>query len=90
MEIFRRSKMPPMAVRLIRGQQEKSYMKFTFQIKKSRGFRHKFDFELGYLVKSPCRECLKRKKFPKCIDDCNDIDKIQTLLSETISCTKDR
>jgi len=65
-------------------------MKFTSPMKKTRMFQYKFDFEVGYLVKSPCRECLKRKKFPKCADDCNDIDKIQTLLAETISCSKDR
>jgi hypothetical protein len=65
-------------------------MKFQSPIKKSRMFRYKFDFELGYLVKSPCRECIKRKDFPKCADDCEDIDKIQTLLSETISCSKNR
>ncbi len=58
-------------------------------MKKNRVIRYRFDFDLGYLVKSPCRECLKRKKFPGCVDQCSDIHKIQTLLSETISCSKD-
>jgi len=49
---------------------------------------YKFDFEVGYLTKSPCKECNERKNFPKCIDDCRALDKIQTILSEARSCTK--
>lgn len=49
---------------------------------------YKFDFEVGYLKKSPCKECDKRKNFPKCINDCPALDKIQTILSGVRSCTK--
>jgi len=51
-------------------------------------FRNKFDFEVGYLIKSPCRECKERKTFPICIDECNILDSIQNILAEGISCTK--
>ncbi|MCK4620344.1 MAG: hypothetical protein KAT52_10390 [Desulfobacterales bacterium] len=51
-------------------------------------YKYKFDFEVGYLIKSPCKECNKRENFPKCIDDCRALDKIQTILSEVRSCTR--
>ena len=50
--------------------------------------KFKFDFEVGYLVKSPCKECEKRTDFPNCIDDCDKIDKIHEYLLNTISCTR--
>lgn len=49
--------------------------------------RNKFDFEIGYLIKSPCKECDTRKYFPECSDGCSILDKIQTTLSAGISCT---
>ncbi len=52
-------------------------------------FKFKFDFEVGYLVNSPCKECDQRDdKFPECCDQCDIIDNIQTILSETRSCTR--
>jgi len=63
-------------------------MKSASPMKKSRVFRHKFDFELGHLIKSPCRECMMRKRLPKCLDECELLEKIQILLAETVSCTK--
>jgi len=53
-------------------------------------YKHKFDFEIGYLVKSPCRDCEKRTEFPKCISKCVILDKIQTVLTGTISSVKSR
>lgn len=50
--------------------------------------RNKFDFDVGYLVKSPCRGCPIRPSFPKCIDTCDMLDKIQTLAARGISCTR--
>ena len=49
--------------------------------------RHRLDFDVGYLVKSPCREC-DRENFPECIDDCKILDKIHTMLAGVISCTR--
>ncbi len=47
--------------------------------------RDKFDFDVGYLVKSPCNECSDRDKFPKCSDTCQVLDKIRTKLAKGIS-----
>lgn len=49
--------------------------------------RDKFDFEIGYLVKSPCRDCAHRKNLPQCSDQCGIIDKIRILLARGISCS---
>ena len=51
-------------------------------------YRHRFDFEIGYLVKSPCRECLDRDLFPNCMDACLPLDKIRTVLANSISCSR--
>jgi len=48
--------------------------------------RDKFDFEIGYFIKSPCRECNTRERFPECIEECSILDKIQTTLASGISC----
>ena len=63
-------------------------MKLILHPKNNRRYRHRFDFEIGYLIKSPCRECAQRKTLPKCMETCNQLDKIQTILSESISCAK--
>ena len=38
-----------------------------------------FDFDIGYLVKSPCRDNL-----PDCIQGCEILDQIQTVLADSI------
>jgi len=48
----------------------------------------KFDFEIGHLVKSPCKGCSKREKFPECMDTCRVIDKIHEILADGISCSR--
>jgi len=53
-------------------------------------YKFKFDFEVGTLLKSPCRDCEARKKFPKCMDLCKIIDKLQRILAETRSCTREK
>ena len=45
---------------------------------------HSFDFDIGYLVKSPCRDCVSREVLPNCIEDCEILDQIQTVLADTI------
>ncbi len=47
--------------------------------------KSKFDFEIGHLVKSPCKECTMRNNFPGCSKDCKLLMKIQTILSGGIS-----
>lgn len=46
---------------------------------------YRFDFEIGYLIKSPCRECEGRPDFPECADTCVTLGRIQAILSEGIS-----
>ena len=45
-----------------------------------------FDFDIGYLVKSPCKNCDTRPRFPECMEDCEILDQIQSALSESMSC----
>ena len=45
---------------------------------------HSFDFDIGYLVKSPCRDCTSRENLPNCINDCEILDQIQTVLADSI------
>ena len=51
-------------------------------------FKYRYDFEIGYLVKSQCKNCIQKKTFPKCSDHCDLLDKIHTVLSEAVSCTR--
>jgi len=48
-------------------------------------YKHRFDFEIGYLIKSPCRNCEQRPQFPACIASCRDIDRIQSRLAGSVS-----
>ena len=43
-----------------------------------------FEFDIGYLVKSPCRDCTTRDKLPNCIQGCEILDQIQTVLADSI------
>ena len=47
--------------------------------------RDLFDFEIGYLTKSPCLTCENKQELPKCHDGCPILDKIQTTLARGIS-----
>ncbi|RJQ87943.1 MAG: hypothetical protein C4519_00135 [Desulfobacteraceae bacterium] len=49
--------------------------------------KKRFDFEIGYLIKSPCRDCITRYRFPRCIRSCEILDRIQTHLAQGISST---
>jgi len=53
-----------------------------------RPFQYRFDFEIGYLKKSPCKSCVRRKIFPRCLDRCRVLEEIHTLLAEVISCSR--
>ena len=43
-----------------------------------------FDFDIGYLVKSPCRDCMTSDNLPDCIQGCDILDQIQTVLADSI------
>ena len=45
---------------------------------------HSFDFDIGYLVKSPCRDCVSREELPNCVEGCETLDQIQTILADSI------
>ncbi|MBU8849906.1 MAG: hypothetical protein KOO65_00605 [Desulfobacterales bacterium] len=47
--------------------------------------RDLFDFEIGYLIKSPCLNCENKSELPKCHAGCPVLDKIQTTLARGIS-----
>jgi hypothetical protein len=47
--------------------------------------RDLFDFEIGYLTRSPCIRCEERSQLPKCHDNCHILDQIQTTLARGIS-----
>ncbi len=47
--------------------------------------RDVFDFDIGYLTKSPCRTCKNRNNIPKCYETCRVLDKIRTILARGIS-----
>ena len=47
--------------------------------------RDLFDFEIGYLTRSPCLNCEDREDMPKCHADCPVLDRIQTKLARGIS-----
>ena len=47
--------------------------------------RDLFDFEIGYLTKSPCLSCKDKKKMPRCHDQCRVLDQLQTTLARGIS-----
>ncbi|MCP4353667.1 MAG: hypothetical protein GY795_50110 [Desulfobacterales bacterium] len=51
-------------------------------------YKYKFDFEVGNLIKSPCKECIRRNDFPECVETCEMLDEVQTVLAEARLCSK--
>lgn len=54
-------------------------------MKHSRALSQKFDYEIGYLVKSPCRDCGSYGSFPDCMDRCTVLDRVQSALCDSLS-----
>lgn len=52
--------------------------------------RDLFDFEIGYLTRSPCITCENRKNLPGCHEGCPILDIIQTTLARGISSQSSR
>jgi hypothetical protein len=48
----------------------------------------RFDFEVGYLVESPCRCCDRNDELPRCARACLLLDRIQGLLTDAVACTR--
>jgi hypothetical protein len=49
--------------------------------------QNRFDSEIGYIKKSPCRECVNRSNLPSCSESCKTLIKLQKLLAGTLSCS---
>lgn len=47
-----------------------------------------FDFEIGDVKQSPCRDCFYRNRFPRCMTDCAALDHFQRALARTVSCSR--
>lgn len=47
-----------------------------------------FDFEIGYLVKSPCRCCDHKDELPQCAHGCRLLDRVRDVLADTVPCTR--
>lgn len=48
--------------------------------------RDKFDFEVGYLVKSPCIDCPEKDSLPKCHKGCQELIRVQEQIACGVSC----
>jgi len=49
---------------------------------------YRFDIDIGYITKSPCRECPIKSSLPECSSCCNMLTQLQKLLAGSISCSK--
>ncbi len=69
---------------------ETTTMKWQKYPQKPLSYACKFDFEVGYLVRSPCRACEQIRKLPTCSQSCSQLARVQTLLADSISCARRR
>ena len=65
-------------------------MKWQKHPQKTLSYTCKFDFEVGYLVRSPCRACEQVNKLPTCSRSCLQLARVQTLQADSISCARRR
>ena len=49
---------------------------------------YRLDIDIGYIKKSPCRECPIKSNLPECSSCCEMLTKLQDLLVGSISCSK--
>ena len=47
-----------------------------------------FDFDIGDVKCSPCRDCFGRGRFPECMADCAALDHFQRILARAVSCSR--
>lgn len=55
-------------------------------VKKIAG-RNKFDFDVGHIIKSPCRDCDLKNHLPSCSENCQNLNQLQTLLIGCVPCS---
>ena len=49
---------------------------------------YRLDIDIGYITKSPCRECSMQSSLPECSSCCEVLTQLQELLIGSISCSK--
>jgi hypothetical protein len=49
---------------------------------------YRLDIDIGYITKSPCRECSIKSNLPECSSRCETLTQLQELLVGSISCSK--
>jgi hypothetical protein len=49
---------------------------------------YRFDIDIGYITKSPCRECPIKSSLPECSNRCEMLTQLQELLIGSISCSQ--
>jgi hypothetical protein len=49
---------------------------------------NRLDIDIGYITKSPCRECPIKNSLPECSSCCETLSQLQELLVGSISCSK--
>ena len=49
---------------------------------------YRLDIDIGYIKKSPCRECPIQSSLPECSSRCEMLTQLQELLIGSISCSK--
>jgi len=49
---------------------------------------YRLDIDIGYITKSPCRECPIKSSLPECSDRCEMLAQLQELLIGSISCSQ--
>ena len=50
---------------------------------------NRLDLDIGFVTKSPCRECFMKNNLPMCSKDCKILIQLQKLLVGIISCSND-
>ncbi len=48
---------------------------------------NKFDFDIGHITRSPCRDCDLKNHLPDCSENCQKLHRLQTLLIGCVSCS---
>lgn len=49
--------------------------------------RNKLEHDIGYIIKSPCRECGFKKRLPDCSNKCKTMKRLQASLACVTSCS---
>jgi len=74
---------------IVKGPQaEIRFQKRDISMNRSPDTSQIFDFDVGYLMKSPCRGCPMKDDLPQCVKGCGLLKQIQVVLSSGVSSTR--